>query len=143
MKPHFDQALKLSYEQAKKDGVRVKSWWTSIDTSGRIIIPQDDLQVIMKHQTGASWLSCQANLESLIASGHAGLAIGGNPYRTLQQSKLEVIIDHLIQEIKGRDISKEMDITLFKTFQDKCKEHGVDPQWMHPPKKCKVAYMDV
>ena len=109
MKPHFDQALKLSYEQAKQNGVRVKSWWTSIDTSGRIIIPQVDLQVIMKHQTGASWLPCQANLESLIASGIAGLSIAGNPYRTLQQDKLEVIIDHLVGELKGRDITKEME----------------------------------
>ena len=78
----------------------------------------------------------------MIASGHAGLAIGGNPYRTLQQSKFEVIIDHLIQEIKGRDITRDMEITLFKTFQDKCKEHEIDPQLMHPPKTCKVAYMD-
>ena len=106
--------IQLSYEKAKKDGVICKSWWTSIDASGRIIIPEDDLQVTMKHQTGASWMSCQANLERLIASGHAGLAIGGNPYRTLQQSKLEVIIDHLIQEVKGKDMTNDMEVTLFK-----------------------------
>ena len=104
----------MSYEKAKTDGVKCKSWWISIEASGRIIIPEDDLQVIMKHQTGASRMSCQANLERLIASGHAGLAICGNPYRTLQQSKLEVIIDHLIQEIKGKDITKDMEVTLFK-----------------------------
>ena len=49
----------------------------------------------------------------------------------------------MIQEIKGRDITKDMEITLFKTFQDKCQEHEIDPQLMHPPKTCKVAYMDV
>ena len=110
-KSHVDQALKLSYDKAKKDGVRCNSWWTPIEAPGRIIIPEDDLQVIMKHQTGASWMSCQANLESLIASGHARLAIGGNPDRTLQQSKLEVIIDHLVHEIKGKDITKDMEVT--------------------------------
>ena len=114
--------MKLSYEKAKKDGAICKSWWTSIEAAGRINIPEDDLQVIMKHQTGASWMSCQAHLERLIAAGHAGLAIGVNPYRTLQQSKLEVIIDHLIQEVKGKDITKYMEVTLFKNFQDQCKE---------------------
>ena len=144
MKSHLDQALKkLSYEKAKKDGVRCNSCWTSIEASGRIIIPEDDLQIIKKHQTGASWVSCQANLESLIASGHAGLAIGGNPHRTLQQSKLEAIIDDVIQEIKGKGITKDLEISLFKTCQENYKEHDIYPQLMHPPKTCKVVYMDV
>ena len=98
-------------KKTKKDAASCKTWWTAIEASGKLIIPEDDLQVIMKHQTGASWMSYQAHLERLIAAGHAGLAIAGNPYRTLQQSKVEVIIDHLIQEVKGKDITKDMEVT--------------------------------
>ena len=83
--------------------------------------------MIVKHQTRESWMSCQPHLERLIAAGHAGIAIGGNPYRTLQQSQLEVIIDHLIQEVKGKDITKGMEGTLIQTFQEKCNEADLDP----------------
>ena len=97
--------------------------------------------MIMRHQTGESWMSFQPHLERVIASGHAGTAIGDNPYRTLQQSKLEVIIDTLIQEVKGKDITEGMEGTLTKTFQEKCKDADLDPQLMHAPKACKAAYM--
>ena len=88
-------------------------------------------------------MSCQPQLERLIAAGHAGTAIGVNPYRTLQQYKLEVTIDHLIQEVKGKDTTKGMDGTLIKTYQDNCNEADLDPQLMHAPKACNVAFMDV
>ena len=117
--------------KAKKDAVSCKSWWTAINASGKLIIPEGDLQVIMKHQASESWMSCQPHLEGLIAAGHAGTAIGGKPYRTLQQSKLEVIIDHLIQEVKGKDITNCMEGTVINTFQDECKEADLDSQLMH------------
>lgn len=140
LKGHLDAALVSSWRSFQSRGLVAKTWWLGVRDSAKLILPEQQTQILINLAAGAEWSSVESELAFVVQCSAIGERLFGAAFNKLLRGKMSGLIKAKVDELVGAPITVESVEKNRVEFLAAVRARGRDPMEAMPLRDVDMRY---